>query len=68
MLAEGDKVVSRKEISATHTGELMGIPATGKTITLKVIDILALENGKICDHWGENNFVSKEPKPNLGTR
>ena len=58
MLAEGNKVVTRKEITGTHTGTLMGIPATGKNITLKVIDILSVENGKISDHWGENNFTS----------
>lgn len=57
MLAEDSKVVTRKEITATHTRELMGIPPTGKTITLKVIDILAVEDGKISAHWGENNFV-----------
>ncbi|WP_207424386.1 ester cyclase [Desertivirga brevis] len=58
MLAEGNKVATRKEITAMHTGELMGIPATGKTITLKVIDILAIDNGRISDHWGENNFIA----------
>lgn len=57
MLADGDKVVTRKEITGTHTGTLMGIPATGQTVTLKVIDILAIREGKISDHWGENNFI-----------
>lgn len=58
MLAEGNKVATRKEITATHTGQLMGIPPTGKAVTLKVIDILAVEHGRISDHWGENNFIS----------
>ena len=57
MLAEGDKVVTRKEITGTHTGELMGIPPTGRVVTLKVIDILAVRDGMISDHWGENNFI-----------
>ncbi len=57
MLAQGDKVVTRKEITGTHTGTLMGIPATGRAVTLKVIDILAIKEGKISDHWGENNFI-----------
>ena len=57
MLAEGDKVVTRKEITGIHTGTLMGIPATGQTVTLKVIDILAIREGKISDHWGENNLI-----------
>lgn len=58
MIAEGNKVTTRKEITGKHTSELMGIPASGKQITLKVIDILAVNKGKISDHWGENNFVS----------
>ena len=56
MLAEGDKVATRKEIHGIHTNELMGIPATGKTIIIKVIDILTVYDGLITEHWGENNF------------
>lgn len=58
MIAEGNKVTTRKEISGTHTGQLFGIPASGKEITLYVIDILAITDGHISDHWGQNNFVS----------
>lgn len=57
MLAEGDKVVTRKEITGTHTSALMGIPAIGRVVTMKIIDILAIKEGKISDHWGENNFI-----------
>jgi len=57
MLAEGNSVATRKEITGKHTGELMGIPATGKQITIKVIDILTLKDGMISAHSGENNFA-----------
>jgi len=50
MLAEGEKVATRKEIIGTHTGELMGIPATRKEATIKVIDILTIRNGQVTDH------------------
>jgi predicted ester cyclase len=56
MLAEGEKVTTRKEITGTHTGELMGIPPSSKQVTIKVIDILAVHDGKVTDHWSENNF------------
>lgn len=50
-VAEGDMVVTRKTLRATHTGELFGIPATGKRIEMNVIDILRVVDGKMTDHW-----------------
>ena len=35
MVAEGDVVVVRSTGRATHTGDLMGIPPTGKPITVR---------------------------------
>jgi predicted ester cyclase len=58
MVAEEDKVVTRKEINGTHTGTLFGIPPTGKKITIKVIDIFTVLDDKLKEHWGENNFGS----------
>lgn len=58
MIAEGNKVTTRKVITGTHNGPLMGMPATGRPVTIKVIDILTIENGKIKEHWGENNFAA----------
>ncbi|HEY7269346.1 MAG TPA: ester cyclase [Dehalococcoidia bacterium] len=50
-VAEGDKVVTRKTFTGTHRGALMGVAPTGKTITIEVIDILRLADGKIVEHW-----------------
>jgi predicted ester cyclase len=44
-------VTGRKTLRGTHKGELMGIPPTGKTVDIEVIDILAVKDGKITDHW-----------------
>jgi predicted ester cyclase len=49
--AEGDKVWTRKTASGTHRGELFGIPATGKQVSWKIIDIMTIKNGKVVDHW-----------------
>ncbi len=51
MIAEGDKVVTRKAFHGTHCGLLMGIPPTGRTVTINVIDIVRVVNGKITEHW-----------------
>jgi steroid delta-isomerase-like uncharacterized protein len=50
-VAENDKVVTRKTFRGIHTGNFMGIPATGRPIEIGVIDILRVRNGKITEHW-----------------
>jgi steroid delta-isomerase-like uncharacterized protein len=51
MIAEDDKVVSRLTSTGTNTGEFMGMPATGKAITITEIHILRCEDGKLTEHW-----------------
>ena len=58
MIAEGDKVAARITITGTHTGVLMGIPPTGKFISFSGIYIARIENGKIVEHWGEEDSAS----------
>lgn len=57
-VAEGDKVVTRKTLAGTHQGEFMGIPATDRPLSLDVIDILRVVDGKITDHWTVVNQMS----------
>ena len=51
MIAEGDKVVVRGTMHGTHKGDLMGIPPTGKQVTMPVIIIYRIADGKIVEHW-----------------
>jgi steroid delta-isomerase-like uncharacterized protein len=51
MIAEGDKVVIRVGISATHKGELFGIPPTENRLTLTGTEIYRLVDGKIDEQW-----------------
>jgi steroid delta-isomerase-like uncharacterized protein len=50
--AEGDTVVTRKSYQGTHKGAFLGMPGTGKSINLAVIDIIKLRDGKYVEHWG----------------
>lgn len=50
-IAEGDRVVERCTMTATHAGEFMGVPPTGKRVTLDSIDISRLTGGRIVEHW-----------------
>ena len=56
IFGEGDKVCVRKTITATHTGEFMGKPATGKKIVMHIMDIEMLKDGKITDRWNLSDF------------
>lgn len=58
LLAEGDKVAARITMSGTNTGSFMGIPPTGKRVSFTGIYIARIANGKIVEHWGEEDSVS----------
>ena len=52
LIAEGNRVVVRMRWTGTHQGDFMGIPATGNSISIEVIDIVRIEDGKFKEHWG----------------
>lgn len=45
-------VVVRTEMTGTHLGEFLGIPATGNVTRMTIIDIFRIMEGKIAEHWG----------------
>jgi len=52
LIAEGDKVVIHMTWNGTQQGEFMGIPPTGKRISVGIFDILRIAEGQIVEHWG----------------
>jgi len=55
LIAEGDKVVARVLMTGTHTGDFYGIPATGKSVEFTGVFIVRIADGKIVEHWGEED-------------
>jgi steroid delta-isomerase-like uncharacterized protein len=51
LIAEGDKVVARWRSRATHRGDYMGIPASGKEVEFTGISFYRIEGGKIAESW-----------------
>jgi steroid delta-isomerase-like uncharacterized protein len=51
MVAEGDRVVTRIGIRATHKGELLGIPATEKQLAFTAMELYRIADGKIEEQW-----------------
>jgi steroid delta-isomerase-like uncharacterized protein len=54
-VAEGDKVVTRYTARGTHLGPFMGIPPTGKQVTVTGIGIIRVANGKIVEEWANGD-------------
>jgi steroid delta-isomerase-like uncharacterized protein len=57
LIAEADQVAVRYIGRGTHQGELMGIPATGKPVTLPGIAIYRVAAGKIVAGWDSADIV-----------
>src|ERR671936_2264400 len=51
VIAEGDKVVGRVTLRGTHQGEFMGIPPTGKQVSMTAIGIDRIKDGKFVESW-----------------
>src|SRR5689334_22363809 len=52
VVEDGDRVATRTRISAIHTGDGLGFPATRKPFTADQMHFLRFADGKIVEHWG----------------
>ena len=52
MIAEGDRIAFRSTMRGTHQGEFLGIAATGNPVTVRLLDVIRIQDGKIVEQWG----------------
>ena len=57
-IAEGDLVASRWTGRGTHRGELMGIPPTGKAVTVSGTLTSRIVGGKVVEEWNHWDTMS----------
>ena len=57
LVISGDRVVGRFAYRGTHTGELMGIPASDNAVEMRSIDIWRVQDGMFVEHWDELNLM-----------
>jgi steroid delta-isomerase-like uncharacterized protein len=57
LVIAGDRVVGRFVYRGTHTGDFMGVPATGSAVEMRSIDIWRVEDGMFAEHWDEINAM-----------
>jgi predicted ester cyclase len=52
IVAEGDLVAAHVTFRGKHTGNLFGLPPTGKDVIGRISDIVRLQDGKAVERWG----------------
>jgi steroid delta-isomerase-like uncharacterized protein len=53
VFASGTKVVARVRCTGTNRGEFMGMPASGKSVDVQLIDMFLFgDDGRVREHWG----------------
>jgi predicted ester cyclase len=57
VLEVGDRVALRGSFSGTHAGELMGVPATGKAITVTFMNFDRFAGDRLIEHRGESDMA-----------
>ena len=51
VIATEDAVVIRTVMTGTHRGDLFGVRATGRRVSVDQINIERIRDGRIVDHW-----------------
>lgn len=57
LIAEGDRVATRWTCRGTQEGELFGVPATGKPVSLSGISIYRISGGKVVEERGVSDLL-----------
>jgi predicted ester cyclase len=51
LIVAQDRVVARVRLTATHVGELEGIPATGRRVETEHVHIWRVAGQRLAEHW-----------------
>ena len=51
IVSEGDLVVFHDKVTATSSGDFLGVPATGQNVDWTEIHFLRVRDGQIIEHW-----------------
>ena len=52
VIGEGETVVVYCTYHGRHTGELMGMPPTGREVAYDYVHIVRFRDDKVIEHWG----------------
>jgi steroid delta-isomerase-like uncharacterized protein len=55
MVADEDSIAFAYTLTGTQQGSLMGIPPTGKKVSIRGVQISKFKNGKMVERWGSSD-------------
>ncbi len=59
VIASGNKAVARVRVTGTHKGEFIGMPPTGRSVAVDLIDITRFgDDGLAHEHWGVSDQLA----------
>ena len=58
VLVAGNRVIVRGEVSGTPSGELFGVPHTGRSFRIIALDIQTIRDGRIAQTYHLENWLS----------
>jgi len=57
LVADEESVAFAYTVTGTHQGDFLGVPATGRPITARGVQISRFENGKTVERWGSSDVL-----------
>lgn len=58
VLVEDDMVAVRSRLTATHDGDMFGVPATGRTFEIMTMDMHRFDGDRIAETWHVEDWLS----------
>lgn len=52
VISSDTHICFRSTMRGTHEGDLMGIPPTGRQVTVQLVDMIRVEGGRFAEQWG----------------
>lgn len=58
VIGEGDWVATKSTLRGTHQGELFGMPASGKPVSMTSLTMIKFRDGKMTESWVKSDVMA----------
>lgn len=55
LVADDDNIAIAYTVTGTHEGDFLGVPATGRKISARGVQIARFQNGQMVERWGSSD-------------